>query len=139
MNRLLLDTNGYTSLLTGDKNVLNALAGAEQIFMSIFVIGELHAGFQANARYRENRKILQRFLSKPGVTILNATSKTSELFRSLIKQLKQNKLLLPINTVLVAAHAVETDALIVSYDGHFKKIPGIRLWDRDCFHYNIHF
>lgn len=131
MNTILLDTNGYTSLLIGDKEVLNILAAAERVFMSIFVIGELHAGFQANARYQENRKILQRFLNQPGVKVLNATCKTAELFGSLKKRLKQTGIFIPVNTVLIATHAIETDSVIVSYDRYLKKVPGVRLWDRD--------
>jgi len=37
---------------------------------------------------------------------------------------------LPINDVWIAAHALETGAVVVTYDAHFKSIPGLRLWER---------
>jgi len=46
MNKIILDTNGYTSYLGGDKKILNALACAQITFMSIFVLDELYAGFK---------------------------------------------------------------------------------------------
>jgi len=45
MKSILLDTNAYTRLLTGDESVLNVLSTAETVYMSIFVLGELYAGF----------------------------------------------------------------------------------------------
>jgi tRNA(fMet)-specific endonuclease VapC len=36
---------------------------------------------------------------------------------------------LPINDVWVAAHAVETGSVLVTFDAHFKEIKGLRLWD----------
>lgn len=27
------------------------------------------------------------------------------------------------------AHGIETGSVIVTYDSHFKKVPGVRLWD----------
>jgi tRNA(fMet)-specific endonuclease VapC len=129
MKKIILDTNAYTRLLIGDKNVLNASASVELIFISIFVLGELHAGFQGGTKTRENNAVLRRFLTKPTVKILNATSETAEVFGMLKSQLKQAGTPLPINDVWIAAHAIETGSVIVTYDQHFHKIPGIRVWD----------
>lgn len=128
MKKILLDTNAYTRLLTGDNNVLSAVASAEVVFMSIFVMGELHAGFSGGAKFRENREILTRFLSKPPVKILNATTETAEVFGELKNALKQAGTPLPINDVWIASHGIETGSVIITYDQHFTKISGIRLW-----------
>jgi tRNA(fMet)-specific endonuclease VapC len=45
MNKVLLDTNAYGAYLQGDQKVLNTLADANTTFISIFVLGELYAGF----------------------------------------------------------------------------------------------
>lgn len=97
--------------------------------MSIFVLGELYAGFLGGTKNRENRDVLKRFLSKPTVKMLNATSETAEVFGSLKNELKQAGTALPINDVWIAAHGIETGSVIVTYDQHFLKISGIRLWD----------
>jgi tRNA(fMet)-specific endonuclease VapC len=130
MRNILLDTNAYTSLLTGDTRVLDTVASAEVVFMSIFVLGELYAGFRGGTKNVKNRNILEKFLLKPTVKILNATSETAEIFGSLKNNLKKAGTPLPINDVWIAAHAMETGSLIITYDRHFEKIPGIRSWDQ---------
>jgi len=129
MKKMVLDTNAYARLLTGNTDVLTAVASAELIYMSIFVLGELYAGFAGGVKQRENKVILNRFLSKPSVKILHATSETAEIFGVLKNDLKQFGTPLPINDVWIAAHAIETGSVIVTFDQHFRKISGIRLWD----------
>ena len=128
MKRIVLDTNAYAALLNGDEEILGVVSSADVLFMSIFVLGELHAGFAGGVKQRHNRDILNRFLAKPSVKILNATAETAEVFGELKTMLKQAGTPLPINDVWIAAHGVETGSVIVTLDQHFKKIQGIRLW-----------
>ncbi len=130
MKKIVLDTNAYTRMLAGDEEVLNIVASVEKVFMSIFVIGELQSGFLGGNKYRDNRDTLKSFLSKTTVKILNATNETAEIYGSLKHALKKEGTPLPINDVWIAAHSIETGSLIVTYDKHFDKIPGIRRWDR---------
>ena len=76
----------------------------------------------------ENRQILNRFLLKPTVKILNATIETAEIFGMLKSRLKKTGTPLPINDVWIAAHSVETGSVLVTFDKHFSKINEIRLW-----------
>ena len=101
----------------------------EVVFMSIFVLGELHAGFIGGTRHKENRDVLKRFLLKPTVKILNATYETAEVFGSVKNSLMQAGTPLPINDVWIAAHGIETGAVIISYDVHFNKVSGLRRWE----------
>ena len=130
MKRILLDTNAYTRLLTGEEDVLDVIGTAETVYMSIFVLGELYAGFAGGIKERGNRDTLNRFLLKPSVKILNATSETAEVFGVLKQDLKKAGTPLPINDVWIAAHALETGSTLITYDGHFKKIAGMRRWDK---------
>lgn len=129
MKKILLDTNAYTHLLAGDRDVLDFLGSAETAYMSIFVLGELYAGFYGGAKEKENRSILRRFLEKPTVKILNATSETAEIFGMIKRNLKNQGTPLPINDVWIAAHGIETGSTILTFDAHFKRIPGLLLWD----------
>jgi tRNA(fMet)-specific endonuclease VapC len=36
---------------------------------------------------------------------------------------------IPLNDVWIAAHALETGSVLVTYDAHFAAVPGLRLWD----------
>jgi tRNA(fMet)-specific endonuclease VapC len=130
MKSILLDTNAYTRLLTGEEDVLDVIGTAETVYMSIFVLGELYAGFAGGTKERENKDTLNRFLFKSSVKILNATAETAEVFGVVKQDLKKAGTPLPINDVWIAAHALETGSTLVTYDGHFKKIAGIRRWDK---------
>lgn len=128
MKRILLDTNAYTRLLTGDANVLDAVAEAEQVHLSVFVMGELLAGFRGGTKLQQNRQLLKTFLSKSTVSLLGATAETAEIFGQIKNDLRKAGTPIPINDVWIAAHAMETGAVLVTYDGHFREVPGLRLW-----------
>ena len=130
MKKILIDTNAYTKLLTGKTEVLDVISVAETLYMSIFVLGELHAGFRGGNKAKENIDLLQNFMLKPSVKILNATTETAQVFGVIKSDLKKAGTPLPINDVWIAAHAIETGSLIITYDKHFNRVPGIRLWDR---------
>lgn len=129
MKRILLDTNAYVRFLSGDQNVLNVLARTDIVYMSIFVLGELYAGFKGGKKELENKNLLEKFLRKPTINILNASIETAEVFGEMKNALKVAGTPLPINDVWIAAHSLENGAVLVTYDRHFKKIAGLRLWD----------
>jgi tRNA(fMet)-specific endonuclease VapC len=130
VRKIVLDTCAYTRLLVGEEDVLDAISAAETVYVSVFVLGELYAGFAGGSRERENKAFLQRFLLKPTVKILNATSETAEIFGLVKSNLKKAGKPLPINDVWIAAHAIETGSVVITYDAHFAVVPGLRLWDR---------
>jgi len=129
LKKILLDTNAYVRYLGGDERVLNEMAEADVVYLSVFVMGELYAGFRGGNRYQQNKTILEKFLQKPTVEILNATETTSDIFGQLKNDLKKSGKPLPINDVWIASQALEMGAVLVSYDRHFIKCPGLRLWD----------
>ena len=129
MRKILLDTNAYARFLGGDEHVLEALGGAEVVYMSIFVLGELQAGFLGGGKLQANKTILHKFLHKPTVQILNTTSETAEYFGMVKDALKKAGTPLPINDVWIAAHAMETGSVLVTYDHHFASVQGLRLWE----------
>lgn len=130
MSKIVVDTNAYTSYLAGDKDVLHAFESASITFLSIFVLGELYAGFKGGTHENKNLKLLESFQDKPRVNIIDATQETAEIFGYLKNILKQAGTPLPINDVWIAAHAMEVGAIVVTYDKHFSMIPGLRLWER---------
>ena len=108
--------------------MLETIAGAATVYLSVFVLGELFAGFAVGSKEKENREILNRFLMKPTVKILNATIETAEVFGLVKKNLKNAGTPIPINDVWIAAHSIETGSEIATYDAHFNNVPGLRLW-----------
>ncbi len=129
MSAILLDTNAYTKYLRGDRRILDALAKADHAHMSVFVLGELFAGFRSGTKEKANRQILEAFLARPAVRVLAATRETAEYFGLIKSALKKSGQPIPLNDVWIAAHALETGSVLVTYDSHFAVVPGLRLWD----------
>ena len=130
MSKILIDTNCYTSYLSGNHDVLDALADADMVLMSIFVLGELYAGFKGGNKEKENITILRKFLNKPTVSTLGASKDTAEIFGMVKNSLKVAGTPIPINDVWIAAHTLETGSIIITYDKHFNQVPGLRVWDK---------
>jgi tRNA(fMet)-specific endonuclease VapC len=128
MKKILVDTNAYSNLLRGDENILDALSKAAIVHMSVIVIGELLSGFKGGVKETYNKKLLQEFIEKPTVNVLDVTIETSEIFAEIKNVLKTSGSPIPINDVWIAAHAVETGSVLITYDEHFKRIPGIRVF-----------
>ena len=128
MNRILLDPNAYTAFLTGNERVLNALAEAETTFFSAIVIGELYAGFCGGNRLKENKALLARFLQKSNVRVLDVTAETGEVFGQIKNELQKAGTPIPLNDIWLAAQAMETGSVIVSFDAHFDQVSGLRRW-----------
>jgi tRNA(fMet)-specific endonuclease VapC len=128
MRAVLLDTNAFTALFQGDTGVLDAVAKADSVYASAIVIGELEAGFRGGNRYADNVALLDRFLAKPSVEILPVRRETGECFGRVKQAMKIKGTPIPINDVWLAAQCMETGAVLVTYDGHFDVVDGLRLW-----------
>lgn len=128
MKKILLDTNAISSLLRGDEKVLEEIIGADRVYISIFVLGELYSGFKGGNKEKENNFLIKDFISKPTVKLLNGTMETAEIFSEIKNQLKLNGTPLPINDIWIAAHSIETGSVLITYDKHFNHISGLRKW-----------
>lgn len=129
MRTILLDTNAYVRFLAGDESVLDSLAKAGRVYVPVFVLGELLAGFRSGSKEKPNRQLLERFLAKPGVAVLDATNETAEYFALIKSALKKASQPIPLNDVWIAAQALETGSVLITYDSHFAVVPGLRTWD----------
>ncbi len=130
MKKIILDTNAYVAFLAGDSAVLDALAQAEIVYISAIVLGELYAGFKGGRKESDNRTQLDVFLKKSTVHVVNVTQETADVFGAIKSSLKKTGTPIPINDVWIAAHATETGAVLITYDTHFSKVHGLRLWKR---------
>jgi tRNA(fMet)-specific endonuclease VapC len=130
MKSILLDTNALTALFQGDVDVLDIVAKTDCVYASAIVIGELEVGFRGGSRYADNLKVLERFLAKPSVDILPIGRETGECFGRVKQALKAKGTPIPINDIWLAAQCMETGAVLVTYDGHFDVVDGLRLWIR---------
>ena len=129
MKKILLDTNCYAGYLTGDEKVLDVIGMAETVYLSVIVIGELFAGFKGGTREQNNKRFLEAFISKLKVEILEVNIETSEVYAETKNMLRRSGNPIPTNDLWIASQAIENGIVVVTYDKHFRMIPGLRIWD----------
>jgi len=129
MTKIVLDTNAYSSFMSGDKSVFDYIVESEVIYISTIVIGELFAGFHGGGKVSQNREELRSFLSKEGVEVIDVTVETAEIFGEIKAGLSKKGKMIPLNDIWIAAHSIETGSKLVTYDKHFKTITGLRIWE----------
>lgn len=123
--RILLDTNAYAALRDGEAEVTRIVRGAEKIIFSAVVAGELLHGFHNGSRTAENVRSLEAFLDEPYVEFVPVTLDTADRFGRIAAALRRKGKPLPSNDIWIAAHAMETGADLVSFDGHFAHVDGL--------------
>ena len=123
--KLSLDTNAYSRLATHQAGILSCVNEAETIYLSNIMLGELFAGFYLGKRERENRLELAAFLDLPDVSAIPVDAAIADRYGFLVKTLRSQGTPIPTNDIWIAATAFETGSRLVTYDTHFKHIPGL--------------
>ena len=86
---------------------------------------ELLFGFRHGSRYDANAKRFEDSLANPWVTFLPVTLVTADRFSRISAVLRSKGRPLPTNDIWIAAHAMESGADLLSFDGHFAAIEGL--------------
>ncbi len=123
--KLLLDTNAYSELKRGHPGVADLVRRAQRLYLSSIVVGELLYGFRLGRRYRENRSELETFLARERIELVSVTLATADRFGQIMTGLRRQGTPIPTNDVWIAAHAMETGAELLSFDGHFDQVAGL--------------
>jgi len=80
-------------------------------------------------RLHENKKLLESFLARPRVRMLSVGMETADVFGMIKQQLKEDGSPILINDVWISAQAMENGAELITYNRHFERVAGLRLWD----------
>lgn len=123
--KVSLDTNAYTRLMLGHRPLADLLECVDEIFISTVVLGELIAGFTLGNRRGENLSVLRNFLDTEVSAINDITRDVAERYALIFAELRSQGAPIPTNDMWIAAAALETGSRLITYDTHFKKIPGI--------------
>jgi len=121
----LLDTNAYVALKRGHREVAEIVRESSELAFSVIVIGELMFGFQNGSRYRRNLKDLEAFLANDRVTVLPVSLTTADRFGRIAAALRKAGTPIPTNDIWIAAHAYESGAELITFDGHFSAVSGL--------------
>ncbi|MEK7534731.1 MAG: type II toxin-antitoxin system VapC family toxin [Patescibacteria group bacterium] len=130
MSKIILDSNTYTHLFKGDGKVEEELNSAQSVYMSVIVMGELLAAFKGGEYYSKNKVQFERFLDKVIVSILDVGQETAKIYGEVKNYLNKKGTPIPANDLWIASQAIEVGAVLITYDRHFLKIPGLRIWDK---------
>ncbi len=123
--RILLDTNAYSSLMRGTRELILQVHSSKRVFLSTIVVGELLYGFFYGSRREDNLRRLNEFLRDHRVTVVPVSFTTAELFGRISAELRRKGSLIPSNDIWIAAHAMETGSSLLSHDPHFERVEGL--------------
>jgi tRNA(fMet)-specific endonuclease VapC len=124
--RIALDTNAYSDFMRGAATRVQLFKSATQIFIPLFVMGELHAGFAAGTQANVNERNLERFLTNPIVSVLLPDVATTLKYAALFAQLRRQGTPIPTNDLWIAALALQHDLILCTKDEHFRHIPQLK-------------
>lgn len=123
--RLLLDTNAYSALMRGHREVAARVRQVDRVLVSPVVAAELLLGFRLGSRFDENAARLEAFLESPFVEVLPITMTTADRFSRLAVALREKGRPIPTNDLWIAAQVIESGADLLSSDLHFAEIDGL--------------
>jgi tRNA(fMet)-specific endonuclease VapC len=131
MSRLfMLDTNAVSAFMHENSPALDrrvAEAGKERLVVSAISHGETLYGLAMNPGARRLRAAAAYLFTT--VTILDWTLESSRRYGALRAEMRRlGKALQPLD-MLIAAHALEAGATLVSNDRAFRHVPGLTVED----------
>lgn len=127
MSALVLDTNAYGGLLSGEPKTVQFLRTAHEIHLPLIVLGELLAGFAVGTRAQKNRDELARFMASPRVQLMKLDEKTPQHYADVFMALRKQGKPIPTNDMWIAALARQHRLPLLSFDAHFATVPGLAL------------
>ena len=86
-------------------------------------------GFRNGSRLAKNAAELDAFLADAHVEMFAVTPTTADRFGRIAAALRRAGTPIPTNDIWIAAHAFESGAELVTFDGHFASIPGL-VWSQ---------
>lgn len=126
--KICLDTNAFSKLDAKVGRLIKAVESAEIVYVPVIVLGELFFGFKGGSREKMNKQRLEDFLEEFNVKVVFVTKETAEIYAQIRFKLEKIGKPIPSNDIWIAAQAIETGSVLITYDDHFKHIPGLRIW-----------
>jgi len=128
MKRILLDTNVYRRLYDADSDLIEKIEKSQKIFMSPIVLGELFSGFRKGNREQQNMRWLEKFCGSNSIEVIEIGEETAKHYALIKEGLEKKGKPIPTNDIWIAAQAMENGAVLVTNDGHFEEVAGLRVW-----------
>ncbi len=123
--KFLLDTNIVIALFANEAGVQQQLATAAEVFVPSIVVGELYYGARKSARVAMNVAPVDAFAASNAILVCDTAS--SQNYGEIKHDLRAKGRPIPENDIWIAAIAKQYDLTLVSRDGHFSAIDGLKV------------
>ncbi|MCW5983531.1 MAG: type II toxin-antitoxin system VapC family toxin [Bryobacteraceae bacterium] len=121
---MILDTNALSAAADGEPGALARLAEATVVALPVIVLGEYRFGFAESRKRVEYERWLVRFVAT--CLVLDVTERTTVQYAELRSELKRAGTPIPANDAWIAALCREHALPILTRDGHFDLVKGLR-------------
>lgn len=121
---MILDTNAVSALSFEDPALVAVLEKSLRHHLPVVVIGEYEFGLTASKRHQEFRAWFALLVSES--LILTVDRETATHYAAICAALKRHGTPIPSNDLWIAALAVQHGLPVVSRDGHFDAVRGVR-------------
>ena len=121
---MILDTNALSARAEGRAAIEAPLRSAERLVVPSVVLGEYCFGIRQSRHRNRYEEWLTRYL--PLTETAAVTSATADAYAAIRLELKRSGSPIPANDVWVAAPARQHALAVLSNDGHFDVVDGVR-------------
>jgi tRNA(fMet)-specific endonuclease VapC len=122
---LILDTNALSAFADGEEKLLRAIENERELALPVIVLGEYLYGIQQSrlrASYESWIKV-----NLPFFDLLPIVHEIAERYSEIRRELKAAGTPIPTNDLWIAALARHHRMPLVTRDGHFRAIQGLRV------------
>jgi len=121
----VLDTNIVSAWLSGETVIADNIDNSEAVYIPITVVGELHYGAQYSTQVQKNTDNINAVLSRYDVLYID--EETAYRYGLIKAALRKKGKPIPENDIWIAAIIMQHDFTLISRDGHFNEIDGLKL------------
>ena len=124
-NRFVLDTNIITAWIKGEKIIAEKVEKANAVYIPIIVLGELYYGASYSTHVQKNIGVIKKLTNRYKLLLLDEA--TSIEYGKIKSTLRKKGLPIPENDIWIAAIALRNKLPLVTRDGHFNDVSGLKL------------
>ncbi len=123
--KYLLDTNIIIALFAEERDILDKILTAKEIYIPAIALGEMYYRAYNSQRIQENVLKLKEFEIETNILTCNA--QTAHIYGKIKSSLKKKGIKIPENDIWIASLTLENDVILVSRDKHFDNIDTLKL------------
>jgi tRNA(fMet)-specific endonuclease VapC len=121
--RYLMDTNAVIALFAEESGVIRVVGDADEVLISIVVLGELYFGARKSGRTRANIQKVDELAASGAIA--GADTETARLYALVKNGLRTKGKPIPENDIWIAAAALQHGLTLLTRDAHFQHVDDL--------------